>query len=159
MPAKNARKSSAPTLDDELLEIERAWLALVRLSTQPRMHADILDSAGVSLDRSSYPIMTVLDEKGESTVTALAEALGLDTSTLSRQVRVLENRGLVARTKGKADARVSVLNLTDSGRGTMEKIRDARHRMLAGTLAHLSNSEIQALNKALSTLVVALSIR
>ncbi|MGE0386701.1 MAG: MarR family winged helix-turn-helix transcriptional regulator [Gammaproteobacteria bacterium] len=160
MPAKSAPpRKTAPRDNPELLEIERAWLALVRRSTQPRMHADILAAAGVTLDRSAYPILTVLDEQGALTVTALAEALGLDTSTLSRQVRVLEKRGLVARTKGANDARMWMMNLTRAGATVMEKIRGARHNMLAATLAHLSRTEIRALNKALSQLVVALAIR
>ena len=60
----------------------------------------------------------------------VAEELGMDVTTFSRQVKSLEEKGLVSRRVSPGDRRVSLLGLTDAGRQVLEKI----DRYLAGRL-------------------------
>jgi DNA-binding MarR family transcriptional regulator len=64
------------------------------------------------------PLFAVLGRIGLSApvrVSALSEVLGLDTSTLSRYVASLEQRGLVCRTRDSTDRRASFLELSEDG--------------------------------------------
>ena len=60
----------------------------------------------------------------------VAEELGMDVTTFSRQVKSLEEKGLVSRRVSPGDRRVSLLGLTDAGRQVLEKI----DRYMAGRL-------------------------
>jgi DNA-binding MarR family transcriptional regulator len=52
----------------------------------------------------------------------VAEALGMDITTFSRQVKSLETKGLVSRSLSPDDRRVSLLGVSDAGRQILEKI-------------------------------------
>ena len=54
----------------------------------------------------------------------LAQYLGLDVSTVSRQVQHLEQRGLVDRSPDPLDGRAALLELSVPGRDIMQKMRD-----------------------------------
>jgi DNA-binding MarR family transcriptional regulator len=59
---------------------------------------------------------------GNPSMQQVAEELGMDITTFSRQVKSLETKGLVMRRISPGDRRVSLLDLTDAGRQVMEKI-------------------------------------
>ena len=55
-------------------------------------------------------------------MSGLANKLGLDTSTLTRNIQKLEKLDLVRRKQDRNDKRILVVYLTDKGRETVEKI-------------------------------------
>ena len=55
-------------------------------------------------------------------MSGLAIRLGLDTSTLTRNIQKLEKLDLVRRKQDRNDKRILVVYLTDKGRGKVEKI-------------------------------------
>jgi DNA-binding MarR family transcriptional regulator len=88
-----------------------------------------------TLERAAYLILTWLEEQGATSISALADVLALDISTVSRQAASLEAKGLVARRTDPADARVSVLTITDIGRERLQATRVARRALYARILA------------------------
>ncbi len=58
-------------------------------------------------------------------MSGLANKLGLDTSTLTRNIQKLEKLGLVRRKQDRNDKRILVVYLTDKGRGRVEKIEES----------------------------------
>ena len=58
-------------------------------------------------------------------MSGLANKLGLDTSTLTRNIQKLEKLDLVRRKQDKNDKRILVVYLTDKGRGRVEKIEES----------------------------------
>ena len=52
----------------------------------------------------------------------VAEALGIDITTFSRQAKGLDAKGLITRTVSPDDRRVTLLGLTEAGRRVVEKI-------------------------------------
>ena len=58
-------------------------------------------------------------------MSGLANKLGLDTSTLTRNIQKLEKLGLVRRGQDRNDKRILVVYLTDKGRGKVEKIEES----------------------------------
>jgi DNA-binding MarR family transcriptional regulator len=58
-------------------------------------------------------------------MSGLANKLGLDTSTLTRNIQKLEKLNLVRRKQDRNDKRILVVYLTDKGRGKVEKIEES----------------------------------
>lgn len=82
-------------------------------------------------------VMFELAQARDLTAKVLRDALGLDAGYLSRLLRRLEDRGLVARTSSPADGRVAHLNLTPAGRDEFRALdarADAEVRVLLSTL-------------------------
>jgi DNA-binding MarR family transcriptional regulator len=94
------------------------------------------DAPHRALDRAAYLVLRKLEKDGPQLVGALAAALGLDGSTVTRQVSALERDGLVERGRSVADGRAIVVTPTAEGLRRMAEVRDARielyERILAG---------------------------
>ncbi len=58
-------------------------------------------------------------------MSGLANKLGLDTSTLTRNIQKLEKLDLVRRKQDRNDKRILVVYLTDKGRGKVEKVENS----------------------------------
>ena len=58
-------------------------------------------------------------------MSGLANKLGLDTSTLTRNIQKLEKLDLVRRKQDRNDKRILAVYLTDKGRGRVEKVEDS----------------------------------
>ncbi|MFD7923561.1 MarR family winged helix-turn-helix transcriptional regulator [Streptomyces sp. NPDC059740] len=71
---------------------------------------------------------------GDRRATDLAADAFLDLSTVSRQVRSLVERGLVARHRDPEDRRGSLLSATEEGRAAFEQYRRERDTKLADLL-------------------------
>lgn len=69
---------------------------------------------------TQLPILVALAAKGPLPVTPLAEALVMDRTTLTRNLRILEKQALVAVGRG-ADRRMRVVYLTPKGRGILRQ--------------------------------------
>jgi DNA-binding MarR family transcriptional regulator len=68
--------------------------------------------------------------RGPLRVSALAGAMGLDTSTASRHVRQLEDGGYLARTGDPDDRRAFQVRLTRRGRAALDQAMRARGRLV-----------------------------
>src|ERR1700726_1770605 len=93
----------------ELIEIERGLTTIVRWGNLPRVRERFTAVAGMSLDRASYSVLFRLEE-GPARLSDLAQRVGVDISTLSRQAHHLEAAGLVAKTVVEEDRRASLLS-------------------------------------------------
>ena len=58
-------------------------------------------------------------------MSGLANKLGLDTITLTRNIQKLEKLDLVRRKQDRNDKRILVVYLTDKGRGKVEKVENS----------------------------------
>jgi DNA-binding MarR family transcriptional regulator len=73
----------------------------------------VLDAIGLTYPQ--YLVMLVLWERGEAAVTAIGNALQLETGTLSPLLKRLEGSGFVARTRQADDERSVLVTLTPAG--------------------------------------------
>ncbi|MGW4895077.1 MarR family winged helix-turn-helix transcriptional regulator [Kitasatospora sp. NPDC004240] len=89
-----------------------------------------------ALDRAAYLLLDRLERHGPANVKALAEALAVDSSTVTRQVAPLVADGLVGRVQDPADRRAVRLALTALGAGRLAEVRAGRaelaRRLVAG---------------------------
>jgi DNA-binding MarR family transcriptional regulator len=75
------------------------------------------------LERAAYTLLARIVGDGPARLTALAEHLALDLSTVSRQVAALEAAGMVSRTPDPADRRACVIAATETGREAFSRHR------------------------------------
>ena len=80
-------------------------------------------------------VLSLLDERGDLTVTALAEADRCSQPTMSAQVTALQQRGLVGKRPHATDARSSVVSLTPAGRAELSDVRRTNGRTVASRIA------------------------
>ncbi len=111
---------------DPIGTIELELIKLVRhLETFGRR-----SSLYVQVDRAGYLAMRVLEDLGPTSTNALAQALHLDASTVTRQVAALERAGFVVRRPDPADGRSSIIALTPGGRTSMAEVEQERRRCI-----------------------------
>ena len=84
----------------------------------------------VEIDRSAYGILARLVDEGPQRLGVLAQAFGLDPSTITRQVQSLEQSGWVARKADPSDRRAALLDVTPEGREVLVETRERRRAWL-----------------------------
>lgn len=84
-----------------------------------------------SMDRAAYLLLNRLDQEGPMGVKALAAGMGIDSSTVTRQVAPLVDAGLVTRASHPEDGRAVVLQLSARGRTRLEEVRASRRELMA----------------------------
>jgi DNA-binding MarR family transcriptional regulator len=122
-----------------------ALLDLVGILNSPRYDDILLREAGVAIDRALFPLLVCIGAAGSVSVVELAEQVGRDHSTVSRQTAKLETLGLVTRQKGQRDQRVREAALTTDGRRAVKAITAARRRLFGKLLADWSEADREAL--------------
>jgi DNA-binding MarR family transcriptional regulator len=145
-------------------ELEVCWevrrtCACDQLRRVTRGVTQIYDNAVLAsgLRITQLAIFVGLSTEGDVPLTVLAEGLGLDRTTLTRNLKVLEDRGLIRTYEHADDARVRMVSMTLEGsrmltealrlwtevQGFVEE-RFGRERLVA------LESELSAFSKALS---------
>jgi DNA-binding MarR family transcriptional regulator len=125
-------------VDEANQKIEQQMTVLLR--RVQRIH--LSTSAGeMYLERSAYGILCQLADEGPQRLGALATAFGLDPSTITRQVKALEDAGLATRETDPSDRRASILDLTREGRSALEATRTYRRGRLFEAMADWTDDE------------------
>ncbi|MEU1421763.1 MarR family transcriptional regulator [Kitasatospora sp. NPDC005751] len=101
------------------------------------------DGVGV-LDRAAYLLLDRLERHGPANVKALADALGVDSSTVTRQVAPLVAAGLVGRVQDPADRRAVRLALSPIGARRLAEVRAGRAELARRLVADWAPEEQRA---------------
>ncbi len=144
-------------LDDLVGRLELAFRLLGKRVYLPSLR--VLRAAGsgqVGVDKTSYPLLALLAEHDEVRPSDAAVALELDLSTVSRQVRQLEQSGLVARRPDEADGRACRIHLTDHGRAGLCAVRRSRSQLLDSTFGGWSSTDREEFLRLLDRLLTDL---
>jgi DNA-binding MarR family transcriptional regulator len=105
-----------------------------------------------ALDGSAYAMLVLLQDTGPLRAGDLVASLGLDKSTVSRQVSSLVALGLVDRAPDPVDGRAQVLSPSVEGSARLERIREARRARWAADLADWPADDVAALGELLGRL-------
>jgi DNA-binding MarR family transcriptional regulator len=101
--------------------IEACAVGNARLAAR-RLTQFLIDRMKASrLGVAQFGLMAQIAAARDDSLGALAERSGLDPSTLSRNLQVLEREGLVEMTAGGADSRRRAVRLTEEGAPTGER--------------------------------------
>ena len=139
-------ESSAPSAD-QILAARRFSRFYAR---QLRLLGDRLLDSDFSLAESR--IIYELAQCDGTTAAVLGRDLGLDPGYLSRTLKKLEARGVIARAPSGMDRRESVLTLTQAGRADFATLDAASAGEIAGLLAGLDVGERTELIRAMRTI-------
>jgi DNA-binding MarR family transcriptional regulator len=134
-------------------ELHQAILDLVGLVNSPQPDTLLLGRAGVPLDRALFPLLSRIGLKGPIGVVELADVVGRDHSTVSRQVAKLESLGLVTRKQSVNDQRARKAVATPKGRRMLKRLAQARRRVMDEGFATWTLEERRQLTRLLRRLV------
>ncbi len=112
-----------------------------------------------SMDRAAYLLLNRLDNEGPMGVKALAASMGIDSSTVTRQVAPLVDTGLVKRTSHPEDGRAVVLQLSPRGQARLEEVRSSRRQLMAELTDDWAPEERETFCALLTRFNTALSSR
>jgi DNA-binding MarR family transcriptional regulator len=139
MAVSSAKRSSTEAIERELVMLARWLEAAQRRQDYP-------------MDRASYLLLLRLEHEGPQRVAALASSLGLDGSTVTRQLFALDASGWVVRRTDPSDARATVVAATPAGIVAMDALRRYRQRRIDTLLDDWSAAELTELGRALGHL-------
>jgi DNA-binding MarR family transcriptional regulator len=122
-----------------------ALIDLVGMLNSPRQDDILLQEAGVALDRALFPLLMRIGTQDSLSVADLADQVGRDQSTVSRQTAKLASLKLIKRRAGAADQRAREAEITAEGRRLVQAITKARRRLLGQLLAGWSAADVRAL--------------
>jgi DNA-binding MarR family transcriptional regulator len=97
-------------------------------------------------------LLALLQDAGPLRASELVARLGLDKSTVSRQVAHLADLGLVDRTADPVDGRAQVLRPSAEGAARLARIREARRARWAADLSDWPAADVARLGELLARL-------
>lgn len=86
-----------------------------------------------AVEASAHPLLFAIHD-GPARVTDLAARVHTDVSVVSRQVRQLEERGLITKVPDPDDGRASLVTLTSEGTELVTQVFDRSGEWMAGVL-------------------------
>jgi DNA-binding MarR family transcriptional regulator len=102
--------------------LQRSLERFLRLNASRRVHAKQAAAAGVAISQPGYLLLRRIQEDGPLSLGDLARMTDMDPAAAGRQVRQLEDEGLVIRSAREDDGRVSLVSVTAKGAATRRRI-------------------------------------
>jgi DNA-binding MarR family transcriptional regulator len=138
-----------PTTIPEPTAGQRLLLALLAIGRRMRART----AHGSELDPSTAFVLHHVAEGAPLRVSDLARCIRLDSSTVSRHVRHLEELGYLARSGDPDDRRATRLRLTDKGLARLDEAMRAKAALVDRATADWSQEDRDRLTALLSRLL------
>jgi DNA-binding MarR family transcriptional regulator len=132
------------------VRLEREVALLLRRSRA--ISARLAGQLHPDLDGAAYGLLALLEDTGPLRASDLVFRLGLDKSTVSRQIASLVDLGLVDRAADPADGRAQVLTPTAEGSARLAEIRRVRRARWEIDLSGWPPEDVSALGELLGRL-------
>jgi len=113
------------------------------------LHQGYLDSA---FSLTEVRVLYELAHRDQSTAAELARELDLDPGYLSRILRRFERAGLIERARSRADARQTLLRLSERGRAAFAPLDAAAREQIGALLGRLTEREQVRVVEAMATM-------
>ncbi|RLV08807.1 MarR family transcriptional regulator [Streptomyces griseocarneus] len=112
----------------------------------------IMADSGLGLPLGDYTLLAQLSHGGPLRLSVLAEAMGVDKSTLTPPAKRLEEQGLIERSPDPTDGRAQLVKVTRAGRQAINRLKKARTRAVADLMTDWDESEVARLADSLEAL-------
>jgi DNA-binding MarR family transcriptional regulator len=106
----------------------------------------------VGLTNWQFSLLMALNRPSPLTVNGLAEELGMDRTTTTKNLRPLERRGLLEIRQDRADARVRRIVLTDAGRTLLARAFPHWRAANDAVATSLKGGDLARIHSALETI-------
>jgi DNA-binding MarR family transcriptional regulator len=120
---------------EKLRRLHWALLEIVAAMNRPQRDEALIRAAGIPLDRALFPLLVSIERLGPIGVVELADRVGRDYTTVSRQVAKLENLELIERRENPADRRSREAVIAAKGKGMTDLVDAARERLARSIFA------------------------
>ncbi|WP_319797341.1 MarR family winged helix-turn-helix transcriptional regulator [Nitrobacter sp.] len=142
----SSRKNVQNTLDSAMLrELHGALIDIVSVMNRPQRDEAMVRQAGIALDRALFPLLVMIERLGPIGIVELADRVGRDYTTVSRQVSKLEDLGLAERRETATDRRVREAVITARGKAMTDKVDAAREIMARDIFSDWKDGEVRDL--------------
>lgn len=154
----SSRKNVQNTLDSaSLRELHGALIDIVSVMNRPQRDEEMVRQAGIALDRALFPLLVMIERLGPIGIVDLADRVGRDYTTVSRQVSKLEELGLAERRESAADRRVREAVVTAQGKVMTDKVDAAREKMAREIFADWDAGEVTDLIRLMRRFATAVT--
>ena len=126
---------TAPDDDDAVLYDQLQYQVAILARRVEQVRIGGVGDQRNSMDRAAFLLLHRLERSGAVGVKALAGAMGIDSSTVTRQVAPLVETGLVDRVPNPDDGRAVLLELSPLGRERLGEVRASRQEMIRRLMA------------------------
>jgi len=113
----------------QIRDLHRSLLDIVSVINRPRRDQILIKEAAIPLDRALFPLLVVIDKFGPIGVVDLADRVGRDYTTVSRQVAKLESLDLIERRADGKDRRIREAVISPKGKVMTQAVDAARERI------------------------------
>jgi DNA-binding MarR family transcriptional regulator len=142
---RSSRKVQNTHIGDQLRRLHAAVLDIVSVINRPQRDEALIKEAGIPLDRALFPLLVGIERFGPIGVVEMADRVGRDYTTVSRQIAKLESLGLLQRQGSAADRRVREAVVTPKGKAMTDRVDAARERIGRGIFETWDIHEIDEL--------------
>lgn len=140
----------------QLKELHRSLISIVSVMNRPRNDERLIQAAGLKLDQALFRLLVVIERLGPIGVVELADRLGRDYTTISRQVSKLETMELVGRQANVQDRRMREAVIAPKGKAMTDRIDAAREAMAQQIFRSWEQQDIQDLIRLMGKFAIAL---
>lgn len=144
-------------ISERLRELHGAVLDIVSAMNRPQRDEALIKEAGIALDRALFPLLVGIQRFGPIGVVDLADRVGRDYTTVSRQIAKLESLGLVKRQGSAADRRVREAIITAKGKAMTNRVDAAREKIGSAIFETWEIHDIDALVRLMRQFADALN--
>ncbi|MGQ3071568.1 MAG: MarR family winged helix-turn-helix transcriptional regulator [Ferrovibrionaceae bacterium] len=134
-----------------------ALLDIVGAMNRPQRDAMLIAAAGIPLDRALFPLLVGIERFGPIGIVEMADRVGRDYTTVSRQVSKLESLGLVVRRDGATDRRVREAVVTPAGKAMTDRVDAAREHIFSEVFAGWDDEDVETLVRLMRRLADAMT--
>ncbi|WP_218187560.1 MarR family winged helix-turn-helix transcriptional regulator [Pseudomonas sp. CF161] len=117
---------------------------------RPQRDEAMVREAGIALDRALFPLLVLVERLGPIGVVELADRVGRDYTTVSRQVAKLESLGLIDRQASATDRRVRESVITAKGKAMTDRVDEARERIGLAIFSTWEQQDVENLVRLMS---------
>jgi DNA-binding MarR family transcriptional regulator len=128
-------------MDEDLRKDARELVMYVRRVRVGYMRYMTRELEKLGLTISQYTALAILEEKGEMTMGAISENMGVTMGAGTNIIDKLIRGGYASRERNTGDRRVVTVHITDKGRTVLERVVDWTTDYLGFYLANLDPEE------------------
>ncbi len=136
-------------MNKDIREMHDALLDIIGFMSRPEPDVALMSEMSMPLERALLPLLVRIDRRGPIGVVELADVVGRDYTTVSRQVARLDELGLVVRRPGARDKRVREAEVTEAGREMADAVDRMREELVGELMADWTNAERRDLARLL----------
>ena len=151
--SEQADLSEQDDIEAQLQSVRLGLTRLQRLLSSRRVHAGMAGAARVVLPQQAMNVLRALGDREPLPVGDLARAARMDTGAVSRQIRVLEEEGLVERRSSPQHGSIVLVEATAEGKAMAQRFERVRGAQLSRALVEWTPEERQQLGELMLRLV------